>query len=60
MTSQEKTIVNTSSLPTSAGTQEVSAKLRRSRAGDNARARERGESVSACMRVCVCGHVSVK
>lgn len=63
MTRQEKTIVNTSFLPTSAGTQEVSAELRDTAEQETARARERwgrgrGGSVSVCLCVRMTNQVS--
>lgn len=59
MTRQEKTIVNTSSFPTSAGTQEVGEELRdeaeQETAGEGeSKARERGVSMSMCMCVYEC------
>lgn len=55
VTRQEKTIVNTSFLPTSAGTQEVSAELRDTAEQETARARERwGRGRGGSVSVCVC------
>lgn len=51
MTRQEKTIVNTAFLPTSAGTQDVGAELRDVAEREAERVRERGVNGCSCVSV---------